>query len=197
MLTKIETHAPVARTERLALCRPVDIDGRGKRGIVAFEETIHWLREAEARGVFLHGGLELQTVTAFGDHTYGHLSCLHSALDEAKDAATRFKVGPDSTLRLDVVATVREMPVLADPDSEPFFKGRRCYTEVPRDWLLLFDDEMAQSLNEDAPYDSKRRLAPMTVLERVIWSSAHDDETNLALLEQFKADAKAGLPSQT
>lgn len=184
MHTLIDTRNPVARVEPLALGRRMDIDGRGKLGVVQFQETIHWLRECSAKAVFRHGGKDLDVSTSTrADCHYGFLSCLPNAIDDAKRLCRHFGVTAASSLTLDLIATVTDTPSLPDTSRKPIVRDLRCYTTLPADWRLLLDDGSIGT-----------PVTPIEVANVVVWSSANTDTANAALLAAFKESV--AIPNQ-
>lgn len=175
------------------MARLLDIDGRGKKGIVRFEAELLWIREVRPQVLFMHGGRVLKEGGAYCDvGRFGR--SLDDAAEEAERLARVFSVGPGSSLEILVRAAVTEFPVLPPEGGEAprAFWGRRQYAQVPDDWM--FDETarieacMAHWRGEgDWPEDGLPKPQTVELAEGDTWTSRRSPAENVEAAARFRA----------
>ncbi len=186
--------SPIVRAEKMELARLIDIDGRGRQGIVGFEQTILWIREIGAQVHLIHGNRIVDDRTSFCDvGSWG--SCLTAATESAMEECEQFSVDRSSTMSAVVMASATEIPVLppAEHRTKRGIFGRFQYEAVPSDWLR--DDRprieaCLKALTDRTcqwPENGLPTLWRTKVAENIqVWSSALDHEANEAALTAFR-----------
>lgn len=188
----IQEVSTVVRRERLELSRLVDIDGRGKRGIVGFEQEIGWIRKCGSSMAVLHGGRVLKDCGGFVDvGRWG--SSVADGIEEAEKLCRTYSVDRHSTLLVAVEMKVEEIPVLLSPEGpRRCIFGRLEYDAVPKDWMR--DDRARieaclryqQRQTQDWPEGGFPSLGKVVVEEgALVWSSRMDAGDSAARVAAF------------
>ena len=166
-----ETACKETKRETMMLTRKADITGTGAYQDVSFEHEIAWVRKSEGKARMLHGGVELQDLVTCNDF-YGYLTSLtreDAAIGYAEDTCETYSVTTESSLEVEVIATIFDVPLIPT-DEKPAFGGRRVYRETPGDWRIKATG---------AP------LEIVTVVEEKIWSSKLGKTENEENLQRF------------
>lgn len=191
MREQMRSLGPTVRVETAELARIVDIDGRGRRGVVRFEHPLIWIREVSPAVVFRHGGLVLKDGTCFCD-VGRYMRSLEDAVEAARDACDSYSVEQTSSLEVAVLVTVTEIPVLAPEGDGPARADLRAreHAKVPEDWLRDCDrvEACLRARNGDGPWPDQGlpRILPMKVAVEEIWSSQRDGTTNAMSMDRFR-----------
>lgn len=154
----------------------------GERQCVEFEREIVWLQQSEAIVRIMHGGRIVDTLASCNDH-YGYLSSFgeKTAVGEALRYAREFSVTPESSMSVEVVASVLLSPCIETKECAEYNRTRPAnykmqFAYVPDDWR--------QKVIEDGeclfPTLKNRLLG-----NAVVWSSKNTPEQNKELAEQF------------
>lgn len=175
-----------------------DADGLGGRMPVRFTRKVAFVAECEAVLDFMHGGKSLKESSKFCDW-YGWTDAVTEAISEAAARAADYGITAQSTLVLEVRASVKLTPVLAGTDEAHF--GRKRWTLVPQGWHVDgegADVAIAEWLDgrrawEEVPAKVES-LAAGPVSDVLAWSSANDGSANDALLAAFIDLANAAAP---
>jgi hypothetical protein len=181
--------SPVVRTERLDLARVVDIDGLGRRGLVAFEHEVAWLRQIGARVVVSHGGRVVDECGSFCD-AWRWGSSVEAAIEKATDLCEFWSVGRESSMTVSVLATATETPVLL-PGTKSLF-GQIEYRAVPKAWMRHEPARIEACLLADGGIGADRPeggwpllLAEVVADDVPVWTSSASDAENQASVSGF------------
>lgn len=89
----------------------------GVTQLLPFSDEVAWLRYTEARILYVHGGEVLKTGSTYSDHygLYTSFDADGDATAEAARLARIYSVTRDSTLKIRVVVSLVEEPVLDAP----------------------------------------------------------------------------------
>lgn len=198
------SRCPVVRVEDQVLSSSVHHPMQG-RTIVDHTFRIHWLRESCSTMRLMHGGTDL--AMAFG--TYIDWTGFDSFTSVIKDVYLPFvrkhKVKPESSLRVEVVASIADTPylLLDDPvvgqmhggqDSLRWAledlprargEGMEIYAGVSDDWGIKRVNEFAHERGQ--PMYLIARMQPREVAERVVWHSGMAEQPTDARLDGLRA----------
>jgi len=188
------TRSPIMAAETVPVLVFADVDGTGRRQPMEIEREVAWFPECEAKVAFFHGGQHLKDGVSLVDHSYGLGSCLASAIRDAKRFAEHYSVGGDSSLVIEVNATMRFTAVLPNPVET--IGQARGYREVPNDWYLNSKGTLEElhklwAGKDAAPPVTVRGMKDDASISETIWSSGNTEEENASLLAAFRA--KAGI----
>lgn len=182
--------SPIVRSGVMDLARVVDIDGRGRQGILAFEMDIAWIREIGAKVKLFHGGVEVTEHGSYCDvGRWG--SCVTETVVEALRLCEHYGVDARSTMSIVVAATAEEKPMLAPGDVRKGLFGRRIYEGVPDDWLLHEPGRIDACLRARAerlpwPEGGLPMLRTVKVADEIaVWDSSAGDAENDASVAAF------------
>jgi len=186
------TRSPIIATETVPVLVFVDVDGTGRRQPMEIEREVAWFPECEAHVGFYHGGRLLKDAIQLVDHSYGLGSCLSSAIRDAERFAEQYSVDGNSSLSLEVTATMKLTAVLPSPVET--IREVRGYREVPSDWYRNSEGTLVElrklwSGEEASMPTTVSRMKEDSTLTGTIWSSRNSDEANASLLAAFRAMA--------
>lgn len=185
---------PAIGDEVLEMARFVDVDGRGRKGIMGFEARIGWIRECRTDLLLEHGGVLVTEKGSYIDvGTWG--SAVTGGMEYALDLCERYGITPASSLLARLAATVTEVPVLMPEQGDaPREFGRFQYEALPGDWMAYDRPRIEECLRYRGaegrgcwpegglPTIRKRNLAEC----ETVWSSQLDGAGNRSLAEEFQ-----------
>jgi hypothetical protein len=173
MREPILSRAPVHRSGMENLVHDVDLEGTGRLTPVTFEREVAWIRDTDTYAILRNGRRDLAQLYGHNDF-YGPLTCVPGAIQEASGPIADYGISADSFLRIDLVLTVQEIPVMP-PGPEPVKEyGRWRYEPCPKDWKLAAlvpaweAAAVAERVEQDIPPPYVR---PRTVFKGPVWSS--------------------------
>ena len=136
MRNPVRSVCAAIQSERMEMARLIDVDGRGRRGIMGFEAVIGWVRECRTDLLLEHGGVLVTQRGSYVDvGTWG--SSVPGGTEYAIDVCEHLGITDSSSLVARLAATVTDVPVLM-PEQGPPPRDFGCFTyePVPEDWMI-------------------------------------------------------------
>jgi hypothetical protein len=172
-LTKFYSLCPIVRRETLKLTHPATVPGMGPVTIPCDKEIV-WVRESESQIVLRHKGHDVKEDSTYSDF-YGFTTSFEGAVGAARKLARELEVDSHSTLSVEIVFSVYDVPALQLKNTDNFIKQPEFANLTSSRWEL------------DGQWLKNRPV----IEAQTIWTTTTDDEESAStVVREAKATAE-------